>query len=167
MKQVTAFFRLIRFQNLFFIALTQMLFYFCIILPLSTKSNMILVVDYKLITQIIIASVCIAAAGYIINDYFDLNIDRVNKPEKLVIESIISRRWAILWHLFLSAIGIALSGVVSSKIQNCFASICIINLIFYSSRGKFANSMMAFEQQEFLKNSIITHHPMRKTNSIV
>jgi 4-hydroxybenzoate polyprenyltransferase len=140
MKQVTAFFRLIRFQNLFFIALTQMLFYFCIILPLSTKSNMILVVDYKLITQIVIASVCIAAAGYIINDYFDLNIDRVNKPEKLVIESIISRRWAILWHLFLSAIGIAVTGVVSTKIHNPFITflniLAVLLLWFYSTSYK-------------------------------
>jgi 4-hydroxybenzoate polyprenyltransferase len=140
MKQVIAFFRLIRFQNLFFIALTQWLFYYCIILPISTKSNTIIAIDNIVIIQIIIASVCIAAAGYIINDYFDLNIDRVNKPEKLVIETIISRRWAILWHLFLSSIGIVLTGIISSKIHNPLITIlnivAVLLLWFYSTSYK-------------------------------
>jgi 4-hydroxybenzoate polyprenyltransferase len=61
------------------------------------------------------ASLCIAAAGYIINDYFDLNIDRINKPDKLVVEKLIKRRWAILWHLGLSGIGILLSFYVGWK----------------------------------------------------
>jgi 4-hydroxybenzoate polyprenyltransferase len=42
-----------------------------------------------------LSSVLIAAAGYIINDYFDLNIDRVNKPDKLVVEKYIRRRWRL------------------------------------------------------------------------
>ena len=57
---------------------------------------------------LIISSTCIAAAGYIINDYFDLNIDRINKPRRLIIQRIISRRWAIVWHLFLSMAGVAI-----------------------------------------------------------
>jgi 4-hydroxybenzoate polyprenyltransferase len=54
------------------------------------------------------ASVVIAAAGYIINDYFDLNIDRINKPERLIVQNIIRRRWTIVWHFFLSMAGIAI-----------------------------------------------------------
>jgi 4-hydroxybenzoate polyprenyltransferase len=52
--------------------------------------------------------VLLAAAGNIINDYFDLNIDQINKPEKLVVEKIISRRWVIVWHLLLSTIGVVI-----------------------------------------------------------
>ncbi|OIR13305.1 prenyltransferase [mine drainage metagenome] len=58
---------------------------------------------------LVAASVCIAAAGYIINDYFDLNIDQINKPDKVVVNSIISRRWVILWHLLLSLAGLILT----------------------------------------------------------
>ena len=61
--------------------------------------------DFVLIS---LSSILIAAAGYIINDYFDLNIDQVNKPDKLVVEKIIKRRWTILWHIVLSAAGIAI-----------------------------------------------------------
>jgi 4-hydroxybenzoate polyprenyltransferase len=51
------------------------------------------------------ASVLIAAAGYIINDYFDLNIDQINKPDKVVVNHGVSRRWAIFWHMLLSLLG--------------------------------------------------------------
>jgi 4-hydroxybenzoate polyprenyltransferase len=66
---------------------------------------------------LVIASVLIAAAGYIINDYFDLNIDQVNKPGKNVLNSIINRRWAILLHLLLSAAGI-LATAIAVSFQN-------------------------------------------------
>lgn len=55
---------------------------------------------------LVFASVFIAAAGYIINDYFDQNIDQVNKPTKVVVNKIINRRWVIFWHLFLSMCGL-------------------------------------------------------------
>jgi len=55
------------------------------------------------------AGACIAAGGYIINDYFDLDIDQVNKPDRVIVNTIISRRWVILWHLILSIVGMTLS----------------------------------------------------------
>ncbi len=102
MKILIAFFRLVRWPNLVFIALTQLLFEYCIydrIFPYSIASKQSFFV-------IMLASIFIAAAGYMINDYFDLDIDQVNKPEKVVVNSIISRRWVIFWHMFLSLIGI-------------------------------------------------------------
>jgi 4-hydroxybenzoate polyprenyltransferase len=82
------------------------------------------------------ASVLIAAAGYIINDYFDLNIDQVNKPDKLVVDKIINRRWVIAWHLILSAVGLALSLYVDLKTNSRFIvlanSICVVLLFLYS-----------------------------------
>ena len=88
---VAAFFRLVRWPNLLFITLTQFLFYYCIILPSfnfgnPVKQNILQLQDFLLLS---LSSVLIAAAGYIINDYFDLNIDRINKPDKIVVEKII------------------------------------------------------------------------------
>src|SRR5947209_12504298 len=102
MNLVGAFLRLIRWQNLVFIVLTQALFYFCIYYPLYRVHN------FKRLIFLVLASVFIAAAGYIINDYFDLNIDRINKPNRLIVQKIISRRWAIVWHFFLSMAGVAI-----------------------------------------------------------
>jgi 4-hydroxybenzoate polyprenyltransferase len=65
--------------------------------------------EQKQFWLLVIASVLIAAAGYIINDYFDLNIDQINKPGKVVVNTIISRRWVILLHMLLSLFGLILT----------------------------------------------------------
>ena len=98
--KVPAFLRLIRWPNLVFIALTQVLFYYCIYWPLYHLE------DIRRLAGLVLASGCIAAAGYIINDYFDLNIDQINKPGKNVFSRSIHRRWAIIWHLTLSFLGV-------------------------------------------------------------
>src|SRR5258708_2841089 len=116
-----AFFQLVRWPNLIFIVLTQSLFYYCILLPSLHNRGYI---DYpdilppRLFYLLSLSSVLIAAAGYIINDYFDLNINRVNKPDKLVVDKIIKRRWTILWHWILSGLGVFLDFYFSWKLHN-------------------------------------------------
>ena len=140
MKLLVAFFRLVRWLNLVFIAFTQFLFLYCVVIPVFRQANMPLVVPVYQFGLLAIASVLIAAGGYIINDYFDLNIDRVNKPGRLVVEKIIRRRWAIIWHLALSALGILISLWVAWKMRAWWiapANIgCVIALWFYSTTFK-------------------------------
>jgi 4-hydroxybenzoate polyprenyltransferase len=63
--------------------------------------------DYRLFL-LSAATVLIAAAGYIINDYYDVKIDYINKPERVVIGKSITRRFAILFHVLLSLTGIVI-----------------------------------------------------------
>jgi len=87
MKLIIAFLRLIRWPNLVFIAITQWLFYFFVVESLQTVNSTVTISpssENYLFYLLILASVLIAAAGYIINDYFDLNIDAINKPDKVV-----------------------------------------------------------------------------------
>lgn len=88
-----------------FIALTQVLFEFCIFRK-TYMHDTIATGETRQFIFICLASVLIAAAGYIINDYFDLNIDQVNKPGKVVVNVLINRRWVIFWHMFLSLLGL-------------------------------------------------------------
>ncbi|TAH13464.1 MAG: ubiquinone biosynthesis protein UbiA, partial [Sphingobacteriia bacterium] len=89
---------------------------------------------------LIIASVCIAAAGYIINDYFDHNIDQINKPDKVVVNRIISRRWVIFWHMLLSLLGLYLTAYALPLSQYWHLVLgnmaAIIALWFYSTTFK-------------------------------
>jgi 4-hydroxybenzoate polyprenyltransferase len=151
MKLAGAFFRLIRYPNLFFIALTQLLFYFCIIVPSFRSVGTINPLGIEGLLYIIASSIFIAAAGYIINDYFDLNIDRVNKPERLVVDNLIRRRWAILWHLGFSLTGIVFSIIISYKLSNLlpavFNVITVFLLWFYST---------SFKKQVLVGNIIIS-----------
>lgn len=134
MKLITAFFRLIRWQNLVFIGLTQSLFYYCVYQALFKEEH-----SLAPLIWIMAASILIAAAGYIINDYFDLNIDLINKPSKNVINLVISRRWAIAWHLLLSlaAIGCTVMAVSFQKWYLILANFASILLLwFYSTSFK-------------------------------
>ncbi|TKK70808.1 ubiquinone biosynthesis protein UbiA [Ilyomonas limi] len=136
MKQITAFLRLIRWPNLLFIALTQILFVYCIVKPLYVAAGKVPVVHGKTFFLLCLSSVLVAAAGYIINDYFDLNIDRINKPEKLVVEKIIPRRWTIVLHLALSAVGILIGFYIDFTTPILFLGLanaaCVLFLFVYS-----------------------------------
>lgn len=138
MRLIAAFFRLVRLPNLLFIALTQVLFQYCIYQPIYESA--IPEKDGLRFFLIVLASLLIAAAGYIINDYFDINIDEVNKPERVVVDKVISRRWAIAWHFMLSTAGILLTVIALPFFQfphlvmaNVF---CVILLWFYSTTYK-------------------------------
>lgn len=140
MKTASAFFRLIRYPNLIFIGLTQLLFYLAMVRPAFEAVGKFDPLGFTGIFILMAASILIAAGGYVINDYFDLNIDRINKPDKLVVDLVIKRRWAILWHFGFSVSGLLLSFVVSSKVNNYLPFFCniftVILLWFYSTTFK-------------------------------
>jgi 4-hydroxybenzoate polyprenyltransferase len=143
MNVLSAFFKLVRLPNLFFIALTQMLFRFFIlhyVYSNGSDGSEHIQLPLNLFYLLVIASICIAAAGYIINDYFDINIDLVNKPARLVIGRYIKRRWAIFFHIFFSITGFAISCYVGYKLRNLYIPVfnllAIAALWFYSTTFK-------------------------------
>lgn len=145
MKLITAFLKLIRFPNLFFIFLTQFLFYYCILLPLLKPAAIDAVIDEKSFYLLTVASILIAAAGYIINDYFDINIDQVNKPEKNVVDIVIPRRWAMLLHFILSGAGVLISLWVSFRTG-----------LWYIVLANFACTFLLFGYSVSLKRKLLS-----------
>ena len=138
MRLIAAFLKMIRLPNLIFIALTQVLFQFCIYHPLYL--GQIQPQDTRNFFLLVAASVLIAAAGYIINDYFDINIDEVNKPDRMVVDKFISRRWAIAWHFVFSAIAILLTMLALPVLQKWYLVLAnifsVAVLWFYSTNFK-------------------------------
>jgi 4-hydroxybenzoate polyprenyltransferase len=128
-----AFLRLIRPINLVIIALTMVgVIYFLSIflapLPLTVNQVDVFV--------LVLSTVMIAAAGNIINDYFDVKADRINKPEKLIITKHLKRRWAIVWHWSLNAIAFGLGVYLSAKYDTlifAFIHLISINLLWFYS----------------------------------
>src|SRR5579871_702392 len=94
---ITGFIKITRFWNLLIIALAQ---YFTAVFLIGFEK----IWDLRLFL-LSTSTVIIAAAGYIINDYYDVKIDLINKPERVVIGKQIARRYAILFHSALSIIG--------------------------------------------------------------
>ena len=70
-----AWLKLIRWKNLLIIFLTQFLAWACVILPENPK--ILTPVNFLLLS---LSTMLIAAAGYIINDYFDIKIDSIYHP---------------------------------------------------------------------------------------
>jgi 4-hydroxybenzoate polyprenyltransferase len=103
-----AWLRLIRWQNLLIIALTQLLVWWCVVLP--EKPVSLASFNFSLLS---LSTVLIAAAGYIINDYFDIKIDQINHPEKVVLGKVIPRKTAIIAHTFINITALALAAVVA------------------------------------------------------
>ena len=100
--------KLTRFGNLIIIALAQ---YFTagFLIGMHTLND----VNLFLLS---LSTVFIAAGGYIINDYYDVKIDYINKPDRVVIGKSITRRYAILFHIALSFAGIVLGFYLSWRI---------------------------------------------------
>lgn len=82
-----------------------------------------------------ISTVLIAAAGYIINDYYDVKIDYINKPDRVVIGKSITRRYAILFHVVLSALGILIGLYLSWQLA-AVNVISVFMLWLYSNNLK-------------------------------
>jgi 4-hydroxybenzoate polyprenyltransferase len=140
MKGILSFLQLVRWPNLVFIALTQVLFQYCILIPLLSQSSTPPVFNTIHLWLLILSSVFIAAGGYIINDYFDVNIDQVNKPEKLIIGKSIARRSAIIWHSVTSFIGVVIGFYVGWKMGIWWIGpanfLCTLLLFVYSTTFK-------------------------------
>lgn len=135
--------RLVRMTNLVIVVLTQYLTRILLIGPRHEWRSIVSNVDMFLLS---LSTVCIAAAGYMINDYFDVKIDIVNKPERVVVGRYLKRRWVMGAHQILNVLGAILGLAVSPYIFliNVFS---ITLLWFYSER---------FKRKPFIGNFIVS-----------
>jgi len=121
-------------------ALIQCLMYFCIIIPYREGMGMSPFMGWQDLLLIIFATISIGAAGNAINDYFDMRIDRINKPEKMILGKYIDRRMAIVLNSIFNAVGVVLGFIVAAKME--FVALGFVFLIltfvllFYSSTFK-------------------------------
>lgn len=109
-NDLKAFLKLIRFQNLLIIAATQYMMRFFIVEPILAVNGFVPQLDHLHFFLLVFSSMSITAAGYVINDYFDMKTDLLNRPATVIVGRKISRRWAMITHILLNAIGI-LTGV--------------------------------------------------------
>ena len=156
MMAVWHFLRLIRVQNLLIIALTQYLMRYCIIEPIAqyigTAGGLEVVLRMSNLDFFILSlsTVMIAAAGNIINDYFDLRIDRVNKPEKIIVGRHIKRRVAMGAHLVINSMGIIMGGIIAYKVG--MIQLVVVHIFAAASLWYYATT---FKRQLLIGNIII------------
>lgn len=132
LRTVQGVLRLVRTPNLIILALTQYLTRIFLVGPSHLWKSAIL--DYRFFL-LVLSNVLIASAGYIINDYYDIKIDTVNKPDRVIIGKIFKRRVAMAAHTVLNFTGIGIGLYLSKYIFliNLFAAVW---LWLYSNRLK-------------------------------
>src|SRR5688572_29794460 len=135
-----SFLKLIRVQNLLIIAFTQYMVRWCIIYPILKAKGLELQFHNFHFFLLVLSTVIIAAAGYTINDYFDVKMDKVNKPDRLVIDKGIKRRVAMGAHSVMNVLAILIALYVSYTIgawKLAFIHFfCATGLWFYSTNFK-------------------------------
>ncbi len=122
-KLLFHFIKMMRYKNLFIIAFTMVAMRYFVIEPILIANNFSLQFPLFYFLLLVLATTSIAAAGNIINDYFDVRSDLINKPQRVVIGKHIDRKAAILWHLILSTLGVVLAFYVSYKINQTFFTV--------------------------------------------
>ncbi len=103
---MSAYLRLIRYKNLLIVAATQYLMRFAIMQPMLAINGFELQLGEVQFFMLVLSTVLITAAGYVINDYFDTRTDMLNRPERVVVGRRIPRRKAIVLHWVLNFTGV-------------------------------------------------------------
>ncbi|MBT0608897.1 geranylgeranylglycerol-phosphate geranylgeranyltransferase [Aequorivita echinoideorum] len=115
--------KLIRYQNLLLIALVQIFIKYGLFNPFGAHT---ILNDFGFIL-LLVATLCIAAGGNIINDIYDVAIDRINKPEKLLIGKKISEKSAFRFYILLNMLGVGIGFYLSNAIgRPAFSAMFII-----------------------------------------
>ncbi|MES2574723.1 MAG: geranylgeranylglycerol-phosphate geranylgeranyltransferase [Bacteroidota bacterium] len=128
--------KLIRYQNLLMLALMQLIFKYGF---LELQNIPLALTDWHY-ALLVLATVFIAAGGYIINNIFDVDTDMENKPEDVIVGKFISESQAYNLYFGFTVTGVAIGFILSNIIDKpSFASVFIIiaaALYFYATNLK-------------------------------
>ncbi len=150
-RKLTDFLRLIRFPNLMIVALTMILMRYAIIKPILTAlpvemndmplllTRMELQLPWYDFLILIVSTILITAGGYVINDYFDIRTDLINKG-RVIVGNTISRRAAMSYHNIFNLLGVAGGFYISGRIGYWWLGVLFLLisglLYFYSTTYK-------------------------------
>ena len=127
-----SFFKLIRYRNLLMLVLTMSLTKYALI---NSFLNTTYLSDFQFII-LVLSVILIAASGNIINDIYDIEADKINKPHNLIINNTISLKNGWLSFYTTGTIGILLGTYISTITEHYWYSLIFIStfggLYFYS-----------------------------------
>lgn len=117
------FLNLVRWKNLLMIVLVQLLIKYAFLESFGFSFGL----TTLQISTLILATICIAAAGNVINDIYDVETDFVNKPDKLIIGKSISEKTGYNLFIVLNVAGVGLGYYLSQSVgKSAFFSIFVI-----------------------------------------
>ena len=140
MEQFKNIMQLVRWSNLLCLAMLVWLMEKWIAVPVLNHNLFGEVLPAYMLLLLIVAVVLIAAGGFVINDYFDVKIDRLNRPDELIVTRSISKPAAMQLSLWLSGTGVVCGLVIAFLLRSLTLGILFVLvpglLWFYSSSYK-------------------------------
>ncbi|PID69482.1 MAG: ubiquinone biosynthesis protein UbiA [Flavobacteriales bacterium] len=128
--KVLSLFSVVRGYNIILIVIAQYLA--SIFIFASDKSLKDVLLDVNLYF-VVLASTCVIAGGYIINNFYDLKKDLINRPFKSRLDSLITQKTQLYLYFTLNALGFLFSFLVSWRAA-LFFTIYIFLLWLYSHK---------------------------------
>lgn len=132
--------RLVRWSNLLFLGALVWIMEKWVAVPVLNEARYGEILPWHITLLIMLAVVLIAAGGYVINDYFDVKIDRINRPDDVIVTRTMSKPTAVRLSVALSSIGFLCGLVAAILLRSMTIGIIMIIapglLWFYSSSYK-------------------------------
>lgn len=131
-----AYLNLIRYKNLIIIILLQILLRYGLLIPILNHFGVSPELSHLRFGLLVLATVLLAASGYVINNYFDVSIDRINKPDNVVVGRQVPRRTALLLHVIFTFTGVFIGlflAYITRKENYALMFILIPGLLWYYS----------------------------------
>lgn len=140
MQKIGDILRLVRCQNLIFIAILLWVMEKWVAVPILDSQLYGEQLPWYILLMLIAATVCVAAGGYVVNDYFDVKIDRINCPDKLIVTKTVSKTAAVRLGWALSGAGMVCGLAAAWLVRSWSLAIVYVFvpglLWFYSSSYK-------------------------------
>lgn len=132
--------KLMRYKNVLFIAFVQILIYWAVIVPILSIYGLQPTTPSRVMCLLITSTMLLSAGAYIINDYFDVKIDRINRQDKLIVTRGVQKHEAMRFYQIMTALGM-IGGVVASIFLNSITTGFIYVVVpgmmwFYSASYK-------------------------------
>jgi geranylgeranylglycerol-phosphate geranylgeranyltransferase len=113
------------------------------------------------VLYVMLSVFAIAGAGYVINDYFDYEIDKVNRPDRVLPAGLISPKTVFIYSCVLSLIGLICAGLTMNTLCIVIAGINANLLYFYAKKYKkvflFGNIVVAWNTcSTFIYGAVLT-----------
>jgi 4-hydroxybenzoate polyprenyltransferase len=123
---MSAFFKIIRFPNVLMTLLTQVVIVYGLLLP----AGIVTALAWWQLVLLLLATAFLTASGNVINDIYDVEIDRVNKPEKLLVTKSISEKNAFNMYIILTVLAVVCGFILANSIQKPIFAIIFIAAAF-------------------------------------
>lgn len=142
--------RLTRPLNLAIIALTMWLMMAYVLKPFVEVNGYELQLSTGMFLLLILSTVLIAAAGNVINDYFDQRTDRINKPRDIIVGVHVKRRVAMVIHQVFNLLGLVLAFYIAYSV-----GIWKLSIIHFFAAGSLWFYSVQFKRELIVGNVLI------------